>query len=364
MKINFLLPTIDLCGGIKVVFEYANHLQERGHQVSVIYPQTKIFFAWPCREWYNPYRIAYRVLQGIRKYQRSASPSEQLNWFNLKAELLRVPSLAERYLPDADIVVATHWATAHYAHTYTLSKGRKFYLIQHYEILLGRKDKVEKTYKMGLGNIVISTWLKKIIEQLGGKVEAVIPDGIDFQEFYPEPMPRQDSKVRILMPYRYERWKGLKDGIKAYELVKKKYPVVQLVVFGPPPRKNELPKEVEFHIIPTKDRLRRVYNLCDIFVFPSWCEGFGLPPLEAMACKCAVVTTRVGAMLDYAVDGQTALISAPRDIDALAKNISRLVEDKTQRLRIAESGYNHIKQLTWANAVEKIEGVFRAKGLS
>ncbi len=359
MRINFILPTVELSGGVKVVFEYANRLQKRGHQVCVIYPKQNLGFTWPCREWYNPYRLAHGVLQTIRKYKSEAVSRGQLSWFNLEAKLLQVPALDQKYIPDADVVVATHWGTAYYVHSYPQSKGRKFYLIQHYEVLFGRKDKVEQTYKMGLNNIVISSWLKNIVERLGGKVAALIPDGIDFEVFYPEPASRLDDKVRILMAYRFEEWKGLKDGLKAYDIVKKKYPGIELVMFGPLPQRNELPKEVEFNIMPNRESLRKIYNSCDIFVSPSWSEGFGLPSLEAMACKRAVVATRTGAMFDFALDGLTALLSQPQDIRSLAGNILRLVEDKALRTKIAEGGYNHIKRLTWTKAVDEIEVIFR-----
>jgi len=363
MKINFILPTFEFCGGIKVVAEYADRLQQRGHEVTVIYPEIQIAFDWPCRQWYDPVRFAYYLLHLLGKTRRNAALCERGDWFTLNARLLKVPSLLQENIPDADIVVATLWATAYYVCRYPESKGRKFYLIQHYETWCGKKSRVEKTYAMGLSNIVISTWLKEKVEKSGGYVSAIIPDGIDFQEFYPDPGRREDERVRVLIPYRYESWKGTEDGLQAFMKARQRNPGIQLVMFGPNPGKNALPKEVEFHIIPTKAALRRLYNSCDIFLFPSWHEGFGLPPFEAMACKRAVVATRVGALLDYAVDGQTALLSDPHDVDALAENILRLAKDKQEREKIAENGYNSVRQLSWENSVDKIEKVFRGENI-
>ena len=61
----------------------------------------------------------------------------------------------------------------------------------------------------------------------------------------------------------------------------------ELIMFGLDSGKG-IPRYVEYHEKACKDRLRKIYNSCDIFVFPSHNEGFGMPPMEAMPCKCAV----------------------------------------------------------------------------
>ena len=160
------------------------------------------------------------------------------------------------------------------------------------------------------------------------------------------------------MPYRRQEWKGEKDGIRAFEAVKEKFPNIQLVMFGPKTGSN-IPSYAEFHLKPSNSELRKIYNSCGIFVFPSWYEGFGMPPMEAMACKCAVVTTNVGGVPDYSIPGKTALVCEPRDIKGLTQNIIRLIENESERRKIAESGYNYIKQFTWNKATDELEKVFR-----
>ena len=86
--------------------------------------------------------------------------------------------------------------------------------------------------------------------------------------------------------------------------------------------------EFEYHYRPTRERLRQIYQSCDIFLCPSWYEGLGLPSMEAMACRCALVASDTGGCLDYAINGKTALVSPPRDIDRLSENIIRLMDDK------------------------------------
>ena len=351
MRITFILPGIGLSGGVKAVFELANHLHKRGHNVSIAYPLLPMNSG---AKWYNLKSLASRALGIAGNLKRGV----HVDWFKLEAHLIRVPTLAERYIPDADIIAATWWETAYYVSNYSKRKGEKFYLIQHYETWGGPEEEVNNSYKLGLHNIVNSTWLKNILQnKLDAPVEALILHAPDWDEFYPESMERSTDTVRILMPYRRTKWKGVEDGIKAFEIARGKWPNVQLVMFGEAPGKD-VPEYVEFHKRPTGSELRKIYNSCHIFLFPSHHEGFGMPPMEAMACKCAVVETNVGAIPDYTIPGETALVSPPHSPELLAESIIRLVEDKDLLNRISEAGYKHIKKFTWDKATSALEQTF------
>jgi hypothetical protein len=253
--------------------------------------------------------------------------------------------------------VATWWETAYYVGRYSITRGEKFYLVQHHEVWGGPEKEVNGSFELALRNIVNSTWLKDILQvRLNAPVEAVILHAPDWDEFYPEKAEVQGNPITILMPYRKEKWKGIEDGIEAFEIVRQVHPEIRLVLFGPRAGKD-IPAYAEFHERPYGDRLRKIYNACDIFVFPSRSEGFGMPPMEAMACKVAVATTDVGAIPDYATDGETALVSPPGCPRLLAKSIARLVEDQELRKRISEAGHNHIRRFTWAKAARELEQV-------
>lgn len=352
MKITFLLPQVKLSGGVKVVFEYANHLYDRGHCVSVVYPFIPMKSG---KKWHD-----LRYLTGMGKQSVvNAFRGVYVDWFDLKADIIRVPTFSEKYIPNADVIVATWWETSYYMVKYHKNKGEKFYLIQSYEIWGGPKAKVDKTYQLGLHNIVISSWLRNVMKQLGSNVDGLILNGVNLNEFYPEEIEKNDNEIRILMPYRRGEWKGVRDGLEAFEIVRRKYSNARLIMFGSNPRKNELPKDVEFHLRLTKDKVRKIYNSCDIFCFPSHMEGFGLPPIEAMACRIPVVATNVGAVSDFAIHGTTALISEPKDVQAMSQNIIELIKDKHKRQQIAEAGHEYIKQFTWDKAVDKMERIFQ-----
>lgn len=349
MKITFIVPGIGPMGGSRGAFEYPNHLQEKGHQVSVVYPLIPLRSG---AKWYNLRRAAIQVFGPLVNLRRDNLARR----LGLKVNLIRTPTLRDRFIPDADIVVATWWATAYYVNSYGESKGKKFYLVQHYETWGGPEKKVDNTYRMGLNKVVVCTWLKDIMEKKFGQKVALVPNGFNPEKFYMENNRTYGNK-RVLIPYRCDEWKGAEDGLKAWAIIKKAIPEAGLVMFGPH-RTREVPSYAEFHQLPFDDELRKIYNSCNLFLFPSRAEGFGLPPMEAMACGCAVIATNVGGVPDYTIPGETALLSPPYEPEALAQNAIGLLKDEARLRSIAQKGHSYIQKFTWERATEQLEKVF------
>ena len=86
------------------------------------------------------------------------------------------------------------------------------------------------------------------------------------------------------------------------------------------------------------------------FVYPSLWEGFGLPPLEAMACGTPVVTSAVSSLPE--VTGDAALLIDPRDVDALADALRRIAEDNTLCEELRSKGLRRAAAFTWRNTAE------------
>ena len=88
-----------------------------------------------------------------------------------------------------------------------------------------------------------------------------------------------------------------------------------------------------------------VYNLAKVFVYPSNYEGFGFPPLEAMACGTPVITTAVSAMLDYV--GDAGLLVPPQDQLALTQALERVLGDPGLQQHLAQVGPECASEFTW-----------------
>ncbi len=352
MKITFILPFTRITGGVRAILEHANHLHERGHSVSIVYPLFPLSFG---EKWFE---IKKKVLQWLR-FLGDLKTGNRVRWFAVKAKLIRVPNLSERYIPDADIVVVVTWPTAYYIQSYHERKGKKVYFIQHYEVDDGPKEMVDATYRLPLYQITKADLTRQLLkEQFNREVLAVIPNGVNLSVFY------NDRKVfnktpRILMYYSRNPRKGAKTGIEALVKVKGRFPKTEYIMYGVRKGKD-VPGYVKFVKSSSDERLRELYGSCDIFVYPSNYEGFGLPPMEAMACKCAVVSTRVGAVPDYTIPGKTALVSPPEKPELLARNIISLLEDKNELKRISMAGYNYIKRFSWEGPTIELERVFES----
>ena len=133
MRITFLTPHVNISGGVKIILEYADRLAKRGHKVTVICPQPTFVKR---RIKGLPIIYPQRAVMNLLKYK--------LDWIEIAANIKYVLSYEERNIPDADIVVATAWQTAPYVKDYSSKKGKKFYLIMHYETLYHALNKKAK----------------------------------------------------------------------------------------------------------------------------------------------------------------------------------------------------------------------------
>jgi glycosyltransferase involved in cell wall biosynthesis len=104
------------------------------------------------------------------------------------------------------------------------------------------------------------------------------------------------------------------------------------------------------------DELAAAYTGADVFAYPSLYEGFGLPPLEAMACGAPVLTSRTSSL--PGVVGDSALLVEPRDTAALAAGLARLVCDPTERVRLRAKGVERAAGFRWERVAERTVEVY------
>jgi glycosyltransferase involved in cell wall biosynthesis len=105
--------------------------------------------------------------------------------------------------------------------------------------------------------------------------------------------------------------------------------------------------------------LARTYRKARIFALPSLYETFGLAVLEAMATGLPVVATRVGGIPELVEEGRNGVLVNPREHEALAEAIIKLLSDLELSSRISKRNAIKAKQYSWKNIAEKIEGVYK-----
>ena len=156
-------------------------------------------------------------------------------------------------------------------------------------------------------------------------------------------------------------WKGVAGGMEAVAQARRRGAQLVLVGFGVKASRRPLPYD-EFHENPPQGTLARLYSGCEIYLCPSWDEGLGMPPMEAMACGAALVTYDNGGCRDYARDGETALVARRRDVDDLAVKLERLVADAALRGRLAGAGRELVTRAFACDvAVDRLERLFRTR---
>ena len=336
MKITVLCPHLRIAGGVRAILTYADRLAGRGHDVELVVPAKHTIALWqPSRRaaptWFGPFR-------------------PRLSWVSRWR--------ADR-LPAADVLLATAWQSAPVVAEAPPSCGAKFYLIQHDESLYhGQPDAVNATYRLPLRKVVISTWLREIMRDRFASDAELLVTPVDPALFHPVDVQVGTPRPRVLMLHHHYAWKGVADGLEAVRRVKQRRATLHLVGFGlDAPRAGE-PYD-EFHPDLPQTGLARLYSSCDVYLCPSWDEGLGMPPMEAMACGASLVTYDNGGCRDYAKDGETALVARRRDVGDLCDKLERIATDEPLRAKIARAGQEFVRTaFDWERAVNRMEQLF------
>jgi glycosyltransferase involved in cell wall biosynthesis len=114
----------------------------------------------------------------------------------------------------------------------------------------------------------------------------------------------------------------------------------------------DLRDEVIFPGFIADEDLPALYNLAELFAYPSLYEGFGIPPLEAMACGTPVVASNTSSLPE--VVGQGGLLVSPTDVEALAEAMQRLLDDSALREQLVARGLVQARRFTWRAAAERL----------
>ncbi len=119
---------------------------------------------------------------------------------------------------------------------------------------------------------------------------------------------------------------------------------------------HKLHKQVRFLGFVPIETLAVLYRLADVFVFPSLYEGFGLPPLEAMASGAPVVTSNVSSLPE--VVGDAALLVDPYDPDAIADGMRRVLTDEDLRATLRTRGFEQAQRYSWQRSIEQVRAIY------
>ena len=329
LNVTYLPIVNGVTGGMKIIYEQINRLYSRGHKVEAI-------------SYYgNP------------------------NWFDLqvKVKKVNINDDISKYIKNTDAIVYTFWnqwyEINNFDNTIFLIQGDEF-LFDDTKLNPVVKEAVKNSHVYSESKfLAVSEFLNKTIEKKFGRSCVAIKNAIDTEVFNSSSAikNKEKSKVRIIIVGNAKlKFKGFEDIIKAFDIVKKKgyeFDVTWITQSKP----IKYPDYIDVYENPPQDKIPELYREADIYICGSHYEAFSLPPLEAMASGCAVITTKNGGISDYAKDGYNCLMSEVGDYNSLAENIIKLIQDKELRKSIVKNGFKTVKNYTWDKAIDKLEEV-------
>lgn len=354
MRITFILPFASLAGGIRVITEYARELVARGHDVTVVSrPDTRD----------SGLKRRLRIALGREAALPRRQPTPLLDFLGPRHVVSRArQGIAAHEVPDGDVVIATWWETAEWVAALPPAKGRKFYLIQGYEVSPERDaDRIAATFATDLRKIAVSGYIRDAIRQNHapkGEI-AVLPNAVDTDHFA-VPARGRNADLTVGVVYSRLAIKNIPLASRALELARARYPALKALAFGRGPVAEDvpLPDWVRYERAPAQDDMRDLYAACDAWLFPTEREGFGLPILEAMACRTPVLATDAGAAPDL-IDGKNGLI-LPHDPEAFAAAILRFADMADAEWRgWSDAAHATAQENRWSDATERLLAVLQ-----
>lgn len=339
MKINFVIWYMKCNGGNRIVFEVANRLAERGHDVTITSTGGDA-------SWFPDPKFKFNIVPTRFRY-----PS-------IPNLLSSFTSLA-RHMPQSDVDVATWCFT-----TYPIAlggKGKRFYYAQHYEPLFFKSRLAryiaKKSYDLDFKIISNSSFVQKMILKNHAKRSELVFNAVDHRVFRPMQRDRRKTK-RLVCQWKAIDWKGGKELLEALKTVSQKIEDFEVVFYGLKPPSENFPFKYSFVKFPADEELAKLYNSADVVVCPSWYESQPLPVMEAMCCGTPTVTTRLGTE-DFAFNGKNSLVVEPRNPQALAEAIIKVLSDKTLWRKLSSNGIKTMKGFSWERSVDAVERIFQ-----
>ncbi len=217
--------------------------------------------------------------------------------------------------------------------------------------------------------IAVSTAARFFISSYFADSYHIIPNGVELESFararpYPE---FRDGKVNILFVGRAEPRKGLLTLAQAYARLKRRHPEVRLIVASSGPQipvvrahlRAERVGDVLFAGRVDDDTKLRFYKTADVFCAPSTGrESFGIVLLEAMAAGLPIVASDIHGYKNVVQRNTSALLVEPKNADALAEALERLVVDADLRRRMGEAGVARASDYDWAHVTRQVADLY------
>ena len=326
-----VMTHVGICGGVKIIFEHANRLKRLGAKVTIV-----THFVKP-------------------------------TWYPIEAEYIQVPFDLElaKGIPDCDVIVATYWdhiqpcIETGIAPVVYFEQG-DFHLFDYENMNLILKHFIHKQFKIPPFIYTVSQQAAEFIQNIYEREAEVYPNAVDEKVFTPDGTKMQSERPYLLMVGgESANFKGISYIMDAYESIKDEFELDLYWITPETPSEKMKERVTKCFISPPQETIASLYRGAALYVCGSVYENFPLPPLEAMACGCPVVTTDNRGSLEYSVHQNNALICRMRDSEDMASQIKQLLSNPELKERLIQNGLETAKRYNWDTIIENILNYYK-----
>lgn len=313
LKIAYIMPHRSITGGIKILLEQIAWLKSQDHEVyACLRSDKKADSALP--DWNRPEVNKDIVISPQECYTPYIKDADVIiaGWIEQLPELcgLGIPVVYTEQGSESlfgDLRIVGRFANYH--------------------------ERINSLYASPCYFTSVSDYVAEVLEKRFGRNSVVVPNGVDTQLFYPGTPPKDN--VILLVGNPKLAFKGFNTALQALALawhLGARFTVNWICQVKPDIKGNIFP--INVYVNPEQKQLPKLYRNASILLFASWYEGFGMPPLEAMASGLPVICTRCGGPNMYLKPNENALVVPTGDERSMAAAILDLIVDKNNMRQI------------------------------
>ena len=332
LEITYIMVWTKVCGGSKIILEYANRLAKKGHKINIV------------------------------------TYDEYPDWYELsdKINFVKVPENEDiqKYIPNSDVVVPTSWKCIRKA--IKANKGPVAFFEQGgshlFEIDRLSEKKRKVVYdRMQLPPFIytVSKYSAEKIEEIYGRRSSIIYSALESKIFYPREKERNENEISITIVGSEDfKFKNVGEVLEVIRELKEKYQIKLNWITQTEPKIN-IEEGKNAIVNPEQKIIGDVLRNTDIYICNSEYESFGLPTLEAMTCGVTVITTDTGGMRDFVIDRENALVIKHHNKEDMKEKIEMLINNRDLMHKMSQNGIATASKFNWDNTILSMEKYFR-----
>ena len=356
-KIVFILPSIKTGGGNRVVLELVNELILKDISVDIVYPNNSLELnTFKCSEKINFIKIGEYQISKLNKLK---------NLFLTFSFLSKNYSNSIFIFTDPIMSIFTPLVKNNKLYRFIQADDFRIFddlmILKNKFFLLAYKFLTKLSYGYKINFIFNSKYsFDKFIEvsKRDDIAYNLVHPSINKRVFFNQNI-RKDNEINICIVARKHPWKGFIDFIKPFN-GENIHGIDNVFVISHDDLSDFDLSNVTL-IKPKNDEdIAHYMNISHIFVSTSWWEGFGLPPLEAMACGCAVLLTNAGGVNEYAIPNENCLMYEPKKQEELVEKLNLLIENKQLQNNLSENALYSAENFSWKKSTNQLLDILNA----